>query len=353
VSDDVHQSDFPAPLPPLKDASPQRRHALVYVQKLSKIYAVSRGLLREPMLLHALDGVSFYIRRRETFGLVGESGCGKSTLGRCMLRLTEPTVGRVIFDGKDVTAMARAELRATRQRMQIVFQDPYASLDPNMTVGEIVREGIDIFGLAKSRAEAQDRVAELLERVGIQPTLASRYPHEFSGGQRQRVAIARALAVNPEFLVLDEPTSALDVSVQAQLLNLLQDLQEELGMSQLFISHDLRTVQYVSHRIAVMYLGKLVELGPTDAVAYRRYHPYTRALFGAMPTAVVPTPGKSRLQVVLEGEPPSALEPPPGCAFFTRCPNAEAGVCDESVPPLSELVPKSHHRVACWHPNID
>jgi len=297
--------------------------------------------------------VSFYIRRRETLGLVGESGCGKSTLGRCMLRLTEQTVGRMIFDGKDVTSMSRAELRATRQRMQIVFQDPFASLDPNMTVREIVREGIDVFGLAKSRAEGDDMVSALLERVGLQANMASRYPHEFSGGQRQRIAIARALAVKPDLLVLDEPTSALDVSVQAQLLNLLQDLQDELGMSQLFISHDLRTVQYVSHRIAVMYFGKLVELGPSDAVSYRRYHPYTRALFGAMPTSVVPTAGRSRLHVVIEGEPPSALDPPPGCAFFTRCPNAEAGVCDENAPPLAEIVKDSHHRVACWRPNID
>ena len=335
------------------DRPKRRRHALVYVQKLSKLYPVSRGLFRQPELLHALEGVSFYIRHNETFGVIGESGSGKSTLGRCLLRLTEPTVGRVIFDGKDVTAMGPAELRATRRRMQIVFQDPYSSLNPNMTVREIVREGIDVFNLAKSRAEANDIVSMMLDRVGIEPGQSTRYAHEFSGGQRQRIAIARALAVKPDFVVLDEPTSALDLSVQAQILNLLQDLQEELGVSQLFISHDLRTVQYVAHRVAVMYLGKIVELGPTDAVSRRRYHPYTRALFGAMPKAIVPEPGKRRLQLVLEGEPPSAIDPPHGCSFFSRCPNAEAGVCDANEPNLAEIVRGSHHRVACWHPNID
>jgi oligopeptide transport system ATP-binding protein len=331
----------------------RRRHALLYVQKLSKIYTMSRGLLREPKLLHALDAVSFYVRHNETFGVVGESGSGKSTLGRCILRLTEPTVGRVIFDGKDVTAMSSRELRATRRRMQIVFQDPYSSLDPNMTVTEIVREGIDVFKLASNKKEGDAKVAQLLDRVGIDPSLGSRYPHEFSGGQRQRIAIARALAVEPDFVVLDEPTSALDLSVQAQILNLLQDLQEERGLSQLFISHDLRTIQYVSHRIAVMYLGKVVELGPSDAVARRRYHPYTRALFGAMPDTTVAAPGKKRLHLVLEGEPPSPIDPPKGCHFFSRCPSAEAGVCDESEPALSEIVRGSHHRVACWHPNLD
>jgi oligopeptide/dipeptide ABC transporter ATP-binding protein len=338
--------------PPLPDPDAGRQHALVYVQRLSKIYPIRRGFLRRPQLLHALDGVNFYVRSRETFGVVGESGCGKSTLGRCVLRLTEPTVGRVIFDGKDVTAMPAAELRAMRRRMQIVFQDPYASLNPNMTVQEIVREGIDVFDLAASRADGNDKVAALLEKVGITPSLATRYPHEFSGGQRQRIAIARALAVEPDFIVLDEPTSALDVSIQGQILNLLLDLQEELGLSQLFISHDLRTVQYMSHRVAVMHLGKIVELGPSDAVARRRYHPYTRALYGAMPTRIVPAAGKRRLHMVLEGEPPSAVDPPRGCTFFSRCPSGEAGVCDVDEPRLSEIVQGSHHRVACWHPHV-
>lgn len=349
------KSEFPPARPPKEDEPPseRRKHALVYVQRLSKIYPVRKGLFRGAQLLHALDGVSFYVRSRETFGVVGESGSGKSTLGRCILRLTEPTVGRVIFDGKDVTNMSPAELRAIRRRMQIVFQDPYGSLDPNMTIQDIVREGIDVFGLADSTKEGNDKVAAMLERVGVDPKLATRYPHEFSGGQRQRIAIARALAVEPDFVVLDEPTSALDVSVQAQIINLLTDLQEELGLSQLFISHDLRTVQYVSHRIAVMYLGKIVELGPSDAVAKRRYHPYTRALFGAMPSQVVPDEGKKRLQVVLEGEPPSAIDPPRACAFFSRCPNAEPGLCDKDLPRLSEIIKGSHHRVACWHPNLE
>ena len=330
-----------------------RRQALVYVQKVSKIYPLTRGLFGRRQLLHALDGVSFYIRNNETFGLVGESGSGKSTLGRCILRLTEPTVGRVIFDGKDLTSLGPAELRAMRRRMQVVFQDPYSSLDPNMTVREIVAEGIAIFRLAKSRSETDEMVARELARVGLEPALGKRYPHELSGGQRQRVAIARALAVGPDFIVLDEPTSALDLSVQAQVLNLLQDIQEELGLAQLFISHDLRTVQYVSHRIGVMYLGRIVEIGPTDAVIKRRHHPYTRALFGAMPSSTVAEAGKQRLQMVLEGEPPSAINPPHGCAFFDRCPSAEGGVCDEQPPHLAEIARNSHHRVACWHPHLD
>jgi oligopeptide transport system ATP-binding protein len=337
----------------VNDQDRGRKQALVYVQKLSKIYALSRGFFQEPRLLHAVSGVSFYVRHHETFGLVGESGCGKSTLGRCVIRLIEPTLGVVIFDGKDLTAMPPSELRATRRRMQIVFQDPYSSLDPNMTIAEIVREGIEIFKMAKSRKEADERVGRLLERVGLERSIAARYPHELSGGQRQRVAIARALAVEPDFLVLDEPTSALDLSVQAQILNLLQDLQEQLGLSLLFISHDLRVVQYVSHRIGVMYLGKIVELGPSDAVARQRYHPYTRALFGAMPRTHAEADGRHRLRLVVEGEPPSPVDPPHGCVFFSRCPNAETGKCDVDDPPLAELVKGSHHRVACWHPNID
>jgi len=329
-----------------------RRHALLYVQKLSKLYPVTRGLLRSPQLVQALDGISLYVRRRETFGLIGESGSGKSTLGRCILRLTEPTVGRVVFDGKDVTSLSARELRSLRRRMQMVFQDPYRALDPNFTVGAAVREGIDIFGLASSQSDAEEQVAAMFDRVGLEPSLAMRYPHELSGGQRQRVCIGRALAVRPDFLILDEPTSALDLSVQAQILNLLQDIQEDLGLSLLFISHDLRVVQWVSHRIGVMYLGRLIEMGPTDAVIKRRYHPYTRALFGAMPHHAARPGDKRRLQLVAEGEPPSALDPPPGCAYAGRCPRAEPGVCDREVPPLSELEHGSHHRVACWHPHL-
>jgi oligopeptide transport system ATP-binding protein len=240
--------------------------------------------------------------------------------------------------------------------MQIVFQDPYASLNPRMTVREIVGEGIAIHRLAKTRKEADEQVAAVLGKVGLRPEMMARYPHEFSGGQRQRIGIARALAVRPDFIVCDEPVSALDVSVQAQVINLLEALQDELGLSLLFISHDLRVVEYTSHRVAVMYLGRIVEVGPAAEVGERRYHPYTRALFSAMPEAVpaetagAETAGKRRL--VLQGEPPSAVNPPTGCAFHPRCPRAEKGRCDVEVPTLEELVPGSRHRVACWHPEV-
>ena len=316
------------------------------VEKLSKLYPVSGGVFGKARFVHAVDGVSLYIRRGETLGLVGESGCGKSTLGRTLIRLVEPTLGRVVFDGKDITRMPPGELRALRRRMQIVFQDPYSSLNPRMTVREIVGEGIAIHRLAKTRREADDKVAAVLARVGLGPELLGRYPHEFSGGQRQRMGIGRALAVEPDFIVCDEPVSALDVSVQAQVLNLLESLQDDLGTSLLFISHDLRVVEYISHRVAVMYLGRIVEAGPSADVAARRLHPYTRALFSAVPS--LDPEGTPRL--VLQGEPPSAVEPPAGCAFHPRCPRAEKGKCDVEIPNLVELVPGSHHRVACWHP---
>ncbi|HSO00526.1 MAG TPA: ABC transporter ATP-binding protein [Candidatus Nanopelagicales bacterium] len=286
-------------------------------------------------------------------GLVGESGCGKSTLGRAVIRLIEPTLGRVLFDGRDITAMQEGELRAARRRMQIVFQDPYGSLNPRMTVREIVGEGITIHRLASSRKERDELVGEVLDRVGLRKDVGGRFPHELSGGMRQRVGIARALAVRPEFIVCDEPVSALDLSVQAQIVNLLEELQDELGMSYLFISHDLRVVQYVSHRTAVMVLGRIVEMGPTRDIAERRHHPYTRALFEAMPaaaTAAAPERGRRHLLV---GEAPSAVNPPEGCVFHPRCPRAERGRCDVEAPPLDEIVPGTHHRVACWHPHID
>jgi len=321
---------------------------LVQVEKLSKLFPVKQGLFGKPRFVHAVDGVSFYVRRGETLGLVGESGCGKSTLGRALIRLTEPTLGRILFDGQDLTKMPEPELRVVRRRMQIVFQDPYSSLNPRMTVREIVGEGIAVFRLAKDAADAEERVADVLRKVGLRPDMMGRYPHEFSGGQRQRIGIARALAVGPEFIVCDEPVSALDLSVQAQIVNLLEELQERLELSLLFISHDLRVVQYVSHRIAVMYLGRIVEMGPAAEVADKRYHPYTRALFSALPS----TDDKGRVRLVLQGEPPSAMSPPRGCVFHTRCPKAEKGKCDVDVPSLNEIVPGSHHRVACWHPEI-
>ena len=319
---------------------------LMQADRLSKLYPVPGGMFGKTRFVHAVDGVSFYVRRGETLGLVGESGCGKSTLARTLIRLVEPTLGRVFFDGKEITRMPAPDLRALRRRMQIIFQDPYASLNPRMTVRQIVGEGIAIHGMAKTRTEADERVASVLAKVGLPAEMMARYPHELSGGQRQRVGIARALAVEPEFIVCDEPVSALDVSVQAQVMNLLEALQDDLGLSLLFISHDLRVVEYASHRVAVMYLGRLVEVGPAGAVADNRYHPYTRALFGAMPS--FDADGKKRL--VLQGEPPSALEPPQGCAFHPRCPRAEKGKCDVETPELEELIPGSHHRVACWHP---
>ena len=324
------------------------RGPLLQVENISKLYPVDGGLFGKTRFVHAVDGVSLYVRRGETLGLVGESGCGKSTLGRTILRLTPPTLGRVLFDGKDITRMPSDELAKIRRRMQIVFQDPYSSLNPRMTVREIVGEGIAIHKLAKTRKEADEMVASVLDKVGLRPEMMARYPHEFSGGQRQRIGIARALAVSPDFIVCDEPVSALDVSVQAQVINLLEALQDELDVSLLFISHDLRVVEYTSHRVAVMYLGRIVEVGLASDVGEKRYHPYTRALWSAVPE--LGTEGKKRL--VLQGEPPSSVDPPTGCAFHPRCPRAEKGRCDVEAPTLEELVPGSRHRVACWHPEV-
>ena len=336
-------STQPPSVRPARPAGP-----LVQVEKLTKLYPVRGGAFSEARFVHAVEDVSFYVRRAETLGLVGESGCGKSTLGRAVIRLSEPTFGHIVFDGKDLMQMRERELRAMRRRMQIVFQDPYSSLNPRMTVRDIVGEGISVFRLARSRAEADEKIADLLRRVGLRPDMMGRYPHEFSGGQRQRIGIARALAVEPEFIVCDEPVSALDVSVQAQIVNLLMELQEQLSVSLLFISHDLRVVQWMSHRIAVMYLGRIVEMGPAAEVAEKRYHPYTRALFSAIPQ----DPGKRRPGLILEGEPPTALDPPKGCAFHPRCHKAEKGKCDVETPQLQEVVPGARHRVACWHPEI-
>lgn len=331
---------------------PARGHSkpLVVVEKLSVLFPHQKGLFRAKTFIHAVDGVSFYIRPGETLGLVGESGCGKTTLGRAVLRLVEPTVGRIVFDGQDITGLSEQEVRPLRRRMQIIFQDPYSSLNPRMTIREIVGEGIAALRLAKTSREANETVVEMLGKVGLGQEVLDRYPHEFSGGQRQRIAIARALAVRPDFVVCDEPTSALDVSVQAQILNLLEKLQDELSVSFLFISHDLRVVAYTSHRIAVMYLGRIVEMGPAKEVSERRLHPYTNALFGALPKDGPKEGPKERPKRVLTGEPPSALEPPRGCVFHTRCPRVEKGRCDVETPDLTEIVPGSHHRVACFHP---
>jgi oligopeptide transport system ATP-binding protein len=325
-----------------------RERVLLKVERLSRYFSVSGGLFsRSNKLLRAVDDVSLFVRRGETLGLVGESGCGKSTLGRLILRLIEPTSGHVAFDGQDLTRLSAAEMRPLRRKMQIVFQDPYSSLNPRMSVREIVGEGLRIHGLASSRADLDARVAALLGKVGLRPDMHDRYPHEFSGGQRQRIGIARALAVGPEFIVCDEPTSALDVSIQAQIINLLQDLQEDMGLSYLLISHDLKLVEYLAHRVAVMYLGRIVETASVADLFEKRHHPYTRALLSAIP---VPDPARRQLRVLVEGDPPSPLAPPTGCAFHPRCPRAQPGKCDVEAPRLAELEKGSHHRVACWFP---
>jgi len=324
---------------------------LVATDRLTKYFANRRGVFgRMDAVVRAVDGVSIKVRRGETLGLVGESGCGKSTLGRLMLRLVEPDYGRIVYDGHDIVPLTQAQLRPLRRKMQIIFQDPYASLNPRMTVRDIVGEAIRIHKLASGKSEEEHRIAELLTKVGMRAESMDRYPHEFSGGQRQRIGIARALAVQPEFIVCDEPISALDVSIQAQIVNLLQDLQDELGVAYLFISHDLNIVEHVAHRMAVMYLGKIVEQGDSPSLYARAHHPYTRALLRSVPVA---DSSRKRLHVLLEGDVPSPIDPPPGCAFHPRCPRAIPGRCDKDEPTLAEIAMGSGHKVACWNPHIE
>ncbi len=310
-----------------------------YLVRAVVVRLIARSAYR---IVKAVDGVSIDIRRGETLGLVGESGCGKSTLGRAILRLTEPTGGRVIFQNRDLAHLSRRQMRKHRRNLQIIFQDPYASLNPRMTVGQIVREPIDTFRLAKGK-DADRRVQELMETVGLSKRFIKRYPHEFSGGQRQRIGIARALAVDPNFIVADEPISALDVSIQAQIMNLLEKLQREKNLTYLFISHDLRAIRHVSDRAAVMYLGKLVEIADARTVYDDPLMPYTKALISAVP---VPDPvvEANRQRIVLEGDVPSPINPPDGCRFRTRCPYA-IPACQEVVPPLVEIKP--NHFAAC------
>jgi oligopeptide/dipeptide ABC transporter ATP-binding protein len=319
---------------------------LVQVRELRTHFPIRRGLLRRQVgAVRAVDGVTFDVRAGETLGLVGESGSGKSTTGRTILRLEEPTSGRVVFDGRELSALAGRALRATRRDLQMIFQDPYASLDPRMRIGAAVREPLDVHAVG-TPAERVARVLELLERVGLEADFARRHPHELSGGQRQRVGIARALATRPRFIVADEPISALDVSIQAQIVNLLAELKEELGLTYLFIAHDLSMVRHISDRVAVMYLGRLVEIGAHDVVFDRPLHPYTRALVASIPVADPDGPARA---VPLEGDVPDPAAPPPGCRFHTRCPFATER-CTREEPELRTPFPDEPTRhVACHH----
>lgn len=295
--------------------------AVLKVENLKVHFPVKGGLFTKKQVVKAVDGVSFEIYPRETFGLVGESGCGKSTTGRAIVKLYEPTSGTVYYHGEDVTKIKGSHLAEFRRNVQMIFQDPYASLNPRMTVGEIIREPMDIHHIFNTKEEREQRVRELLDIVGLKPDHIRRYPHEFSGGQRQRIGIARTLALNPQFIVCDESISALDVSIQAQVINLLEHIQKEMGISYLFIAHDLSMVKHISDRIGVMYLGNLVEIGDSDDVYHRPLHPYTQALLSAVP---IPDPrvAREKKRIVLEGELPSPLDTPSGCVFRTRCPNA-------------------------------
>ena len=316
---------------------------ILKVDNLKVYFPVSNGFLKKKSFVKAVDGISFDIKKGETFGLVGESGCGKSTTGRAIVKIYKPTDGIVEFEGKDVTKIKGTDIKQFKKDMQMIFQDPYASLNPRMTVGEIIREPMDIHGIYDTKEEREKRVRELLEIVGLKPDHIRRYPHEFSGGQRQRIGIARTLALNPKFIVCDEPISALDVSIQAQVINLLEEIQEKMGISYLFIAHDLSMVKHISDRIGVMYLGNMVEVGNSDDVYHHPLHPYTQALLSSVP---IPDPKAAGLKkrIVLEGELPSPINPPSGCVFRTRCPKATER-CAQEKPKLRSV---DGRQVACF-----
>ncbi|GAA0857226.1 dipeptide ABC transporter ATP-binding protein [Clostridium nitritogenes] len=320
----------------------KEKEVVLEVKNLCKFFQAKRKLFGDPSYVKAVDDVSFTINKGETLGLVGESGCGKTTTGRTILKLYNPTSGQIIFNGQDITKLNEKEMIPLRRKMQMIFQDPYASLNPRMTVGDIIGEAIDIHGLYKGR-EREDRIRYLLDKVGLNGSHINRYAHEFSGGQRQRIGIARALAVEPDFIVCDEPISALDVSIQAQVINMLEELQEELGLTYLFIAHDLSMVKHISTHIGVMYLGKMVEKGPSDEVYLNPKHPYTKALLSAVP---IPDPdlAKSNKRIVLEGDIPSPIDPKPGCRFKGRCKYAKE-ICENVDPEFKEVEPG--HFVAC------
>ncbi len=334
----IEQATLPTPK---EEADAAPADALLTIRNLKKYFPVRKGVFsRVTAWVKAVDDVSFHLKPGETLGLVGESGCGKTTTGRALLRLIEPTAGEIIFEGKEVQDLGPREMREIRKHMQIIFQDPYSSLNPRMTVGSIISEGLTVHGIG-SKAERVELVKDLLSRVGLSPQYINRYPHEFSGGQRQRIGLARALALNPKFIVCDEPVSALDVSIQSQIVNLMVDLREKYNLAYLFISHDLSVVEYISDRVAVMYLGEIAELATSEDLYKNPLHPYTQALLSAVP---VPDPKHQKNRILLPGDVPSPLNPPKGCRFHPRCPVAMKGLCDTEKPKMLNF---DGHQVAC------